>query len=401
VYIAGFWDRLLEYRGVAFAPVRFLRPVYQQPYYYYRPSYRIIANVDIFAHLFIRPGRSQYYFGDWYGDQYATHDYRPWVDYSIRQGGHDSLYNYYRSSRTPYGNTTVIQFAFSQNRLAQNNTVYRPQHAYRAGPHADSSHDNVDHQRKISSNSGVQLVDEQISRRKGEASQSAKDMLANRQAKNVLPGGRVRESKPDFKLTLPKSNNPVLKKAEPNSVARSRGNDSGAKPTRSKEPIVQENPGTKNSERNPNSLADPRVRPKVSPRIPQERNVLRNPNETPKLIPPKSQPLPREPAPLEQKARSRSAERNTHNDSTLQNQLPKPPQLSRQKPVQQPRVELPRKANFQTLRQSQPQRRMEQAPAKLNQQPRREQNQISNSRGSSSPPNRGSGSKSGDRPKKK
>jgi hypothetical protein len=130
VFCAGFWDRLFEARGVAFAPVCFARPIYRQPLYVYRPICRIITDVNFYVHLFVRPSYGHYYFGDWYGDRYAQRDYCAWVDYPRRYRGYDPLYNYYGSARSNLHNTTMISWVESQHRHYHDRPSDRPRHVY-------------------------------------------------------------------------------------------------------------------------------------------------------------------------------------------------------------------------------------------------------------------------------
>jgi hypothetical protein len=93
VYTAGYWDVPMEVRGVMFAPVYFTaaRPVN----YYYTPT--IVLNIGaITTHLFCRPHRHVYVFGDYYDDRYVRAGYTPWFEFGRTRYGYDPNFVYYR-----------------------------------------------------------------------------------------------------------------------------------------------------------------------------------------------------------------------------------------------------------------------------------------------------------------
>jgi WXXGXW repeat (2 copies) len=94
VFVDGYWDYPLRQRGIIFAPVYFGVGIYARPMYVYRPSF-VIYDEAIFGALFIRPGFSAYYFGDYFEARYTRFGYRSWIDIRIG-GGYDPLYGYYR-----------------------------------------------------------------------------------------------------------------------------------------------------------------------------------------------------------------------------------------------------------------------------------------------------------------
>ncbi len=96
VFVDSYWDYPLENRGLLFAPVYLTHAVYAQPNYVYRPSY-VIYDTALLGALFVRPGYSTYYFGDYFDRRYSTLGYRSWIDY--RYGtAYDPLWSYYRHS---------------------------------------------------------------------------------------------------------------------------------------------------------------------------------------------------------------------------------------------------------------------------------------------------------------
>ncbi len=94
VFVDGYWDYPLRQRGVIFAPVYFGASFYSRPTFVYRPSY-VIYDESLYGALFVRPGYSAYYFGDYFEARYTRFGYRSWIDVRIG-GGYDPLYGYYR-----------------------------------------------------------------------------------------------------------------------------------------------------------------------------------------------------------------------------------------------------------------------------------------------------------------
>jgi hypothetical protein len=82
VYCPGFWDYRMGYRGQMFAPIYFTTPVYAQPGWVYRPWCTIPTN-NLFIHLWIRPRWGCYYFGNYYGAQFASRGFVPWANLTV------------------------------------------------------------------------------------------------------------------------------------------------------------------------------------------------------------------------------------------------------------------------------------------------------------------------------
>lgn len=94
VYTQGYWDYSLAQRGLAFAPVYFNAAYYANPVVY-RPDVILRSNF-LTVHLWSRPRYSHYYFGDYYGNNYATVGYRPWFTPLVaNRNYYDPLYTYY------------------------------------------------------------------------------------------------------------------------------------------------------------------------------------------------------------------------------------------------------------------------------------------------------------------
>jgi hypothetical protein len=68
VYVAGFWDHRVAYRGHLFAPIYFRSTVYTRPGWRYRP-WCVIPSNNLFVHLWVRPRWNSYYFGDYYASR--------------------------------------------------------------------------------------------------------------------------------------------------------------------------------------------------------------------------------------------------------------------------------------------------------------------------------------------
>jgi len=131
IYRAGYWDYQIDSRGTVFAPVQFRQSIYQQPNFYYTPSYVINTNFNLLVHLFVRPGLCHYYFGDWYADRYRR-QYQAWINYPRQSRHYDPLFAYYSSRRATWQNTSLLGWVNNNHRFYANNVSYRPPHTYRA-----------------------------------------------------------------------------------------------------------------------------------------------------------------------------------------------------------------------------------------------------------------------------
>lgn len=95
VYCPGYWDHLLSLRGQVFAPVYFRTALYTQPNWSFRP-WCVIPTNNLFVHLWVRPTHCHYYFGDYYGPQFATWGFHPWCNSPLRLTYYDQFFNYCR-----------------------------------------------------------------------------------------------------------------------------------------------------------------------------------------------------------------------------------------------------------------------------------------------------------------
>jgi hypothetical protein len=91
LYVDGYWDYSVDRRGVLFAPVFFDANVYAQQGFSYSPA--VVINPAVFgSQLFLRPNYQHYYFGDYYGSNYANAGYYPWFLYNSSRVGYDPIF---------------------------------------------------------------------------------------------------------------------------------------------------------------------------------------------------------------------------------------------------------------------------------------------------------------------
>ena len=91
VFVDGYYDYSVPRRGVVFAPVYFDGGLRTQRGFSYSPS--TVINPGVFvSHLFLRPRYGHYYFGDYYGSNYADAGFSPWFSYHSSRRGYDPIY---------------------------------------------------------------------------------------------------------------------------------------------------------------------------------------------------------------------------------------------------------------------------------------------------------------------
>jgi hypothetical protein len=91
VFVDGYYDYSVPRRGIVFAPVYFAGGLRAQRGFSYSPS--TVINLGVFAsHLFLRPNYGHYYFGDYYGSNYADAGYSPWFSFHSSRRGYDPIY---------------------------------------------------------------------------------------------------------------------------------------------------------------------------------------------------------------------------------------------------------------------------------------------------------------------
>jgi hypothetical protein len=91
VYLPGHWDYRMGDRGQIFAPVAFRTTVYTQPGYYYRPTV-VIPTDNLFIYLWVRPRVGCYYFGNYFGPQYADRGFISWAHLGSHHHHHHRRY---------------------------------------------------------------------------------------------------------------------------------------------------------------------------------------------------------------------------------------------------------------------------------------------------------------------
>jgi hypothetical protein len=105
VFVPGYWDCPLATRGVLFAPVRFRAAVFNRPRFVYTPAY-VVPDTSLHTCLFVRTGRVNYYFGDYFEQRYVGLGYNSWcgtavrgsnfaVNVSVTRATYDPLWSYY------------------------------------------------------------------------------------------------------------------------------------------------------------------------------------------------------------------------------------------------------------------------------------------------------------------
>jgi hypothetical protein len=91
VFVDGYYDYSVARRGLVFAPVYFNSGMYRQAGFSYSPAMAISPAI-FGSHLFLRPGYGHYYYGDFYGSNYATAGYSPWFSFNSSRYGYDPFY---------------------------------------------------------------------------------------------------------------------------------------------------------------------------------------------------------------------------------------------------------------------------------------------------------------------
>ena len=118
VFSEGYWDYRLDRRGQLFAPVRFRNDAYARSDFRFGPTAVIDSNARLLLHLFVRPQRGDYVFGDYY-DGGAT----PWFEYHGRGNGYDPLLVHYQGRETDFLNRVQ-----GWHKYFAGHPEYRPRH---------------------------------------------------------------------------------------------------------------------------------------------------------------------------------------------------------------------------------------------------------------------------------
>jgi hypothetical protein len=95
VFVRGRWDHRLSGRGMLFAPVHFRGDAASQTSLRLTPSTLVNAQ-QMMLHMFVRPDHGHYYYGDYYGEQYAEAGFHPVFQFNDGRRQVDPLFGYYR-----------------------------------------------------------------------------------------------------------------------------------------------------------------------------------------------------------------------------------------------------------------------------------------------------------------
>jgi len=95
IFVRGHWDRLLERRGVLFAPVYFPPRVRARWGYVHSPTIALDLGA-VRVSLFAYPRYHHYFFGDYYDDVYVRVGIYPWCDNARPHGWYDPFYAHER-----------------------------------------------------------------------------------------------------------------------------------------------------------------------------------------------------------------------------------------------------------------------------------------------------------------
>jgi hypothetical protein len=96
IFVGGYWDYPLVYRGHLFAPVYFTIRSTRRAGFFYTPQVYLSSSL-LLNHFWVRPGYRHYYFGDYYGPRYNSWGIYPWFRFPLmHRRAYDPLYSYYR-----------------------------------------------------------------------------------------------------------------------------------------------------------------------------------------------------------------------------------------------------------------------------------------------------------------
>ncbi|MBN2376141.1 MAG: YXWGXW repeat-containing protein [Sedimentisphaerales bacterium] len=95
VFVKGYWDYVLDSRGVLFSPVYFPRKFYEKPGFSYSLSI-VVDTGNLQFSLFTYPRYGHYYFGDYYDDSYVSIGIYPWFEFERYHTWYDPIYEYNR-----------------------------------------------------------------------------------------------------------------------------------------------------------------------------------------------------------------------------------------------------------------------------------------------------------------
>lgn len=143
LFLGGYWDYPLTYRGHLYAPIWFRRPVYLAPRYYYTPQV-VIGGPAISIHLFFRPTYGRLYFGDYYGPRYAGLHYHSAFSFHTHARGYDPVFAYNQVSYRHSGIDYAHRMRGWQN-YYHDHADHRPPHTFAAQQQFAARHAGRDH----------------------------------------------------------------------------------------------------------------------------------------------------------------------------------------------------------------------------------------------------------------
>ena len=125
LYSDGYWDYQLVDRGVLFSPVYW--PGYQGQRYI---PQNVVPIGPLMVHLFVRPGYSHYYYGNYYDNSYVSQGIYPWLyAYNYMDSYYyDPIWSFYRYDG---GRRNTFNRLVTWHRYFQNNAAYRPPGTFR------------------------------------------------------------------------------------------------------------------------------------------------------------------------------------------------------------------------------------------------------------------------------
>jgi hypothetical protein len=94
ILVEGYWDHVLQRRGMLFAPVYVSPEVIVRTEFCYVPRH-VVCHEFMIGCLFVRPACHHYYYGDYFEARYTDAGYVAFVDYRVGGRFHDPLYGYY------------------------------------------------------------------------------------------------------------------------------------------------------------------------------------------------------------------------------------------------------------------------------------------------------------------
>lgn len=235
VFIDGHWDYLLDRRGVLYAPVAFRRSFVGYSDYHYQPSIAIDLGV-LSLHLFTRPQRNHYYFGDWYGQEYWDRGIYPAFAFHMSNYGSDPIYQHrrweHRSDEHAWEAEIHADFyRYRDNQRERPRRTYAAQESWRNDRRDDRTDDRSDDRRERTvmarpardfskqENSHVRMVAIAEADRRRISSTETDQRRASSQRASIENDVAARKSattersEEPMRARLPKS--PVVRKSEP------------------------------------------------------------------------------------------------------------------------------------------------------------------------------------------